>query len=268
VIEVVAHRGAGQRHVLPHAPPENTAEAFAWAWAAGARAAECDVHLTRDGAVVAFHDRTTRRTSDGDRTVRDSTLAELRALDVGAWKGFPGLRVPLLSDLISNAPDDRRLYIELKFPPAIVPPLAAVLRGVDPSRFPLITFGLDTAAAAKEALPEHDVLLLLEFVPDYPAGRWTAHAHEGPDWAPVVLPGDVDSVLRLVRERDLDGVDSSFALPPSLPRRLADEGLGCAVWTVNDAAMARDLVDLGVRVITTDDEPGMRAALVGSCVDC
>lgn len=264
MIEVVAHRGAGQRHVLPDAPPENTSEAFAHAWAAGVRAAEVDVHLTRDGAVVAFHDRSTERTSDGSRVLRESSFAELRTLDVGAWKGFPGLRIPLLQDLVAAVPSQARLFVELKSPPAIVPPLARLLRGVEPGRFPLITFGLDTAAAAKEVMPEHDVFLLLEFVPDYPAGRWAAQAHEGADWGKVTLPGDVDSVLRLVRERGLDGVDSSFVMPSSLPSRLREEGLGCAVWTVNDVPMALDLVRSGVPIITTDRwatlHEGLRAA--------
>lgn len=236
----------------PDAPPENTAEAFAWSWAQGCRAAEVDVHLTRDGAVVAFHDPTTDRCSNGSRIVRESSLAELQALDVGAWKGQPGLRMPLLEQIVDATPADARLFVELKFPPAIVPPLARVLAHVEPRRFPLITFGLDTAVAAKEALPDHDVLLLLEFVPDYPAGRWTAHAHEGPDWGKAVLPGDVDSVLKWVQERGLDGIDTSFVMPPSLPRRLSEAGLGCAVWTVNSVAMARDLVQLGVPIITTD----------------
>ena len=68
----------------------------------------------------------------------------------------------------------------------------------------------------------------------------------------------------MVRERGLDGVDAGFVMPPSLPRRLNEEGLGCAVWTVNTVPMAIDLVLAGVPIITTDRLPlirdGLRAA--------
>ncbi len=251
----------------PDSPPENTAEACAFAWSEGATAVEVDVHLSRDGAVVAFHDRTTERTSDAERVVRESTLAELQSMDVGAWKGSPGLKVPLLEDLVESTPDHGQLWIELKFPPSIVPPLARVLSGVDPARFPLITFGLDTAVAAKEALPDHDVLLLVEFAPDYPAGTWVARAHEGDDWGAVTLEGDVDSILELLVDRGLDGLDSSFAMPPSLPRRLAEADLRCACWTVNSVPMALDLIQQGMPAITTDRWDHLRDGLTAAGLD-
>jgi len=59
--------------------------AFERAVQLGAGFIETDLHLTRDARFVAIHDDTLERTSNGHGPVRDHTLVELRALDVGLW---------------------------------------------------------------------------------------------------------------------------------------------------------------------------------------
>ncbi len=76
---IIAHRGASGY------APENTMAAFERAVQLGAGFIETDLHLTRDARFVAIHDETLERTSNGRGPVRDHTLAELRALDVGKW---------------------------------------------------------------------------------------------------------------------------------------------------------------------------------------
>jgi len=56
---VVAHRGASGY------APENTMAAFRRAVEMGARFIETDLHLTRDARVVAIHDSTLDRTTNG-----------------------------------------------------------------------------------------------------------------------------------------------------------------------------------------------------------
>lgn len=85
---IVAHRGASKR------APGNTLPAFELAWKQGADAIEGDFRLTKDGHVVCIHDETIKRTAGADLNVAQSTLSELRKLDVGAWfdpafKGTP-----------------------------------------------------------------------------------------------------------------------------------------------------------------------------------
>jgi len=72
---IVAHRGAS------HDAPENTIPAFQLAWQQKADAIEGDFYLTRDNEIVCIHDRTTKRYSDRDLVVAESTLEELRQLD-------------------------------------------------------------------------------------------------------------------------------------------------------------------------------------------
>lgn len=72
------HRGASGE------APENTLEAYRRAIEDGAGYLELDVHATRDGHVVAIHDDTVDRTTDGSGEVRGFTLEELRRLDAGS----------------------------------------------------------------------------------------------------------------------------------------------------------------------------------------
>jgi len=107
---VVAHRGASAY------APENTLEAFDLACTLGAEVIELDVHLTGDGEVVVMHDERVDRTTDGLGEIASTTLAEIRALDAGAWFGeqFQGVRVPTLADVLERFAGRVLIDIELK----------------------------------------------------------------------------------------------------------------------------------------------------------
>lgn len=73
---IVAHRGASKE------APENTIPAFTLAWKQGADAVEGDFHLTADGYIVCIHDKDTKRVADRKLVVAESSLEDLRKLDV------------------------------------------------------------------------------------------------------------------------------------------------------------------------------------------
>jgi glycerophosphoryl diester phosphodiesterase len=116
-VVVQSHRGAG---VLS---PENSIEAFEIAWKLGT-IPEADLRTTKDGVIVAFHDNDFQRILPHaapefrKKGIQDLTWDEVRALDIGAWKGpqFRGQRVPRLTDVyrILQRRPSRRLYIDIK----------------------------------------------------------------------------------------------------------------------------------------------------------
>lgn len=122
----IGHRGAAGT------APENTLISFLRAKELGAQGCEFDVHRTKDGHLVVIHDPDLHRTTDGKGLIRDLTLAQIREVDAGAWKGeeFRGQRVPTLAELIDAYPD--LLFLELKAGsthyPGIESDLVAVLR--------------------------------------------------------------------------------------------------------------------------------------------
>jgi glycerophosphoryl diester phosphodiesterase len=265
-VQVVAHRGMGQGFVQKDAPPENTLPAFIEGWRL-VRACELDVHLTKDGQVIVIHDDSTNRTTNASWTVRERFAAELRSLDAGRWKAqkWAGTRLPLLEDVLGLMPDGCELFIELKDGPQVVPPAAELVRqSGKASSVALISFDVDTIMAAKEELPENDCLLIVVFEADYGNGRWNTLYDEGPGFRTVTKPFVIDDLIALVKQYDLNGIDASFALPPSLITRLNDEKLRSVVWTVDEPSIALDLVRLGVDTVTTDRPGPIRAALIAA----
>jgi len=230
-IEIIAHRGFSAR------APENTMAAIEAAISGGADAVEFDVHVSRDGEPVLFHDRTLERTTDGDGPLVDRALAELRSLDAGSWFGhdFVGERIPSLRHALERlAGWHGRVYPEVKgyrgeSDLAHMVDLAKVRGLADRTVF----ISLDWEAL--RLLRAYDRDLSIGFVIEA-AGR----VEEAFDRA----AGDPNALL--------DFRASLLLEDPALVERTLAERLDLAVWTVDDTADADRLLDLGVRRFTTN----------------
>lgn len=114
---VVAHRGDSANY------PENTLPAFISASKMDIDIIETDVHLTKDGELVIWHDDTLERNTNGTGTLESHTLEELKALDAGytfttdGGKTFPfrgkGVQLCTLDEALKACPDSR-FNIDLK----------------------------------------------------------------------------------------------------------------------------------------------------------
>lgn len=108
----IGHRGYSSVY------PENTLLALEELFKRGVKYTEVDVSLTSDNVYVLFHDAPSiYRTSNGSGNIREKTLAELRQLDAGAWKGeqFIGLKIPTLIEALQLAEKyDAHLYLDTK----------------------------------------------------------------------------------------------------------------------------------------------------------
>lgn len=100
---ILAHRGASK------AAPENTHKAFALAYEMGADGIEFDVYQMPANSVI-IHDRWLDRTTNGTGLVVDQAHEYLCTLDAGA-----GESIPLLTEVIQQAPKDAILNIEIKY---------------------------------------------------------------------------------------------------------------------------------------------------------
>jgi glycerophosphoryl diester phosphodiesterase len=234
---VVAHRGASA------VAPENTLAAFRTAIATGARAAECDVRLSADGAVVVMHDATLDRTTDGTGPVAERTLAELRTLDAGVWRGpaFAGEPIPELGELLALVAGRLTLFVELKDGDDLEPRVAAVLAShTHHDDVVVISFDADRLARAKVLLPTVPTMLL---------GRRRARH------APLALVETAVAVHAAAVGVEHEGIDDQFIAAAHAA------GLGVYAWTVNDGEGARRLATLGVDGVITDHPDRITAAL-------
>ncbi len=109
-IFVAAHRGWCEEY------PENTMEAFRAAVELGVDQIETDIRVTHDGELVLIHDATVDRTTNGTGKVCDKTLAELRSLDAGSYKGeqFRGAKIPTLREFMESVKDHPTLTLDLE----------------------------------------------------------------------------------------------------------------------------------------------------------
>jgi glycerophosphoryl diester phosphodiesterase len=109
---IIAHRGDSA------ARPENTLAAFRQALAVGADLVEMDVQLTKDGQVVVLHDVTVNRTTDGNGSVREMTLAEVKKLEAGYPSRFgpqyKGERIPTLGEALEALRGKKKVLVEIK----------------------------------------------------------------------------------------------------------------------------------------------------------
>jgi glycerophosphoryl diester phosphodiesterase len=113
---IMAHRGDSANF------PENTMASMESAVKIGVDVLETDVHLTKDGEFVLFHDEDIQRTTGEQGTIRDRTLEELRQIDLGETftidgESFPfsgkGLRVLTLREVFKAFPQ-MRFNIDMK----------------------------------------------------------------------------------------------------------------------------------------------------------
>lgn len=108
--KVWAHRGASAY------APENTLEAFLLAAEQGADGVELDVQLTKDGEMVVVHDEEIDRVSDGSGFVKDYTLAELKILNFNkTHPEYQDVKIPTLREVYEALkPTGMTINVELK----------------------------------------------------------------------------------------------------------------------------------------------------------
>lgn len=239
--------------------PENTLEAFENAVALGFRYLETDLHMTRDGAIVCFHDATVDRTTDGTGRVCDHTLEELRALDPGYrftnGQGFPfrgkGLRVPTLEEALALHPDVR-LNVDIK--QAAPSMIDALWREID---------RLDAHERLLVASVEDE--LVHRFRASRPNKRLpTSTGKRG------VLRFWIGARTGLARfERygyDALQVPATYRGLTVVDRAFVDEahahGLHVHVWTIDERDQMQRLLDLGVDGLMTDRPDVLKDVLV------
>jgi len=109
-LQVMAHRGAMGM------APENTAQALEASIADTVEWVDVDVRTTSDGHYILFHDDVIKCDVDEAGRVRDLTLAEVRAVDVGSpfARRFAGRRVLTLAEGLTLARGRVNLRLDCK----------------------------------------------------------------------------------------------------------------------------------------------------------
>ena len=234
---IVAHRGAS------HDAPENTLPAFELAWEQGIDAIEGDFQLTRDGEIVCIHDKTTKKVSNQNLVVSQSTLKELRQLDVGSWFGkkWKGTPIPTLAEVLHTVPDTKYIFIEIKSGPEILPKLFQELRRsqLRPEQVRILSFHAEVIFEFKRNMPGVKAFLLSMFKKDQSTGQ---------------TEPTVDDILEMLRLAQADGLslEAHSSVNTAFVRRILDAGYEYHVWTVDNVRTAKKFQNLGAMSIMTN----------------
>ncbi|GEL04595.1 glycerophosphodiester phosphodiesterase family protein [Rummeliibacillus stabekisii] len=107
---ILAHRGASSM------APEHTLAAYNKAVDLGTDYIEIDLRMTKDDRLIAIHDNTVNRTTNGKGDVRSLTLKEIKELDAGSWfdKKYSKERVPTIEEIFDKYGDKTNYYIETR----------------------------------------------------------------------------------------------------------------------------------------------------------
>lgn len=222
-----AHRG-GTEHA-----PENSHAAFASAVAMGCRYLETDVRATRDGVAVIHHDATLDRTTDSTGTIRQMPWAQVRQARIGGQHP-----ISRLDDLLGDFPDVT-VNLDIKDASVIGPLLDALRRTASFDRVCLTSFSTARLNAVRRHIPD---TVATSAGPREVAAVYAA-SRVGRSSAPRLGATRLQIPERAYRRTLLDDRFLSATRAWGLP---------IDVWTVNDPADMKRLLDLGVDGIMTD----------------
>lgn len=205
---------------------------------------ETDVHLSRDGQVVAFHDRILDRATDRVGRIRDLTWAQISRAKIGG-----AASIPLLIDILRSWPTVK-LNIDAKSPEVVLP-LAHLLRQEQAlDRVCLAAFSDSRLARLRRMLGPR----VCTSMGPREIGLLRMASYSRRRASLLRLRGDCAQVPLRVGRRNL--VDARFVE--------VCHGLGkkVHVWTVDEPLEMKRLLSLGVDGIITDRPDVLRELLI------
>jgi glycerophosphoryl diester phosphodiesterase len=237
-----AHRGGALES------PENTWESFGHAYELGYRYMETDVHATRDGIVVTFHDEDLQRTAGRTGVVREMSWAELDEVRLAG-----GERVPRLDELMAAWPDVR-WNLDAKHDSVVGPLIETIHRGSALRRVCVTSFSDRRVARLRRALGDDACSAM---------GAFAVAALRLASLSPSHIPSGLADRLAAYGAAQIPIRRGPL---PLVDRRLIETahsmGLQVHVWTVDDEATMDRLLGLGVDGIMTDRPTALREVLV------
>ena len=229
----MAHRGFDRDGL------ENSMRAFEAAVALGYRYVETDVHATRDGVLLAFHDASLDRVTDRRGEIPELSWREVSRARIGGLEP-----VPQLEDLLGTWPD-LRVNIDIKSSGAILPLARVIERTRAHDRVCVASFSDQRRQAA---------LMRLTRPVTTSAGQTTAARFR----AAAALPHLVRTPVLARVMRGVHGLQVPVrhagieVVTPSTIEAAHEVGVFVHVWTVNDVPEMTRLLDLGVDGLVTD----------------
>jgi len=239
-VQRVAHRGGSRL------APENTLAAFRNALTLPIDAVELDVHMSRDGHAVVFHDYTVDERTNGHGNILDLDFAYLRSLNAAAH--FPGgwpepQQIPTLREVLDLANGKVQVYIEIK---------PSKRDGV-PGRYPNIAESVIDEVRSVDMLDQVLIIsfdwFVLPLVKSLEPTLETGALVSNDVWA----SGDLKILLEQVTALGCNWINMDRKLfADDMPAVVHEHGFKLGLWTVNTVDEMRRFAAVGVDSLTSD----------------
>jgi glycerophosphoryl diester phosphodiesterase len=207
----------------------------------GYRYIETDVHATRDGKLVAFHDATLDRVTDGAGRIAELPWADVRHARVRGEEP-----VPLFEELLDSFPEVR-WNVDIKAEPALHPLLNVIARA---SAWDRVCVGSFSEARVIRAQRLAGPRLATSY-----GTRGVLNLRLRSWGVPAALRRSAVAAQVPEAQSGIQVVDPRFV------RAAHARGLQVHVWTINEADRMHRLLDLGVDGIMTDHIDTLRKVM-------
>lgn len=241
----VAHRGASG-----HAP-EHTLLAYDLGKDMKGDYIEIDLQMTKDGELIAMHDETLDRTTNGSGLVKDYTLEEIKKLDAGssfnekypelARDEYVGLKVPTLEEVIQKFGKNARYYIETKSPevyPGMEEKLLEIL-----NKYKLTGPNVPSNKVIIQSFSPESLKIVHDLNPNIPLVQLLWYDEEA-----TITDAELEEykAYSIGLGMNFDRIDEAYV------QKVREHGLLIHPYTVNEKEDMRKLLDWGVTGMFTN----------------
>lgn len=236
----VSHRGASAY------APEHTIASYDMGEKMHGDYIEIDLQMTKDGHLIAMHDVTLDRTTNGTGSVKDYTLNEIKQLDAGSWFNekypyaskaeYEGLKVPTLEEVFKEFGKNNSYYIETKSPDVYPGMEKELLRLVDKykinkEKLLVQSFSSESLKVMNELDPSIKLVQLISY---------KANAEI------------TDAEIKEIKQYAMGIGPNHTYLNEEYVQKVVNSGLELHPYTVNDKERMKQLINWGVTGMFTN----------------
>ncbi len=226
---IIGHRGFNGEYV------ENTRESFLKALELGADGIELDVHLSKDGEVIVFHDFDLKRMTGENGYVFQYTLAELKEMKILDKHEIPTLE-EVIDDLIAyKKQNNKKLYLNVEFKAG-----SQMYEGVEERVMKICYERLAVEEVIFSSFDHQALVKIKELDERALTGVLTAAALVNP-W------NYVDSIKGDYYH------PNCMTLTPMVLEGMFKNRLPINTYTVNDPKIGKQLIEAGIHMVITDE---------------
>jgi glycerophosphoryl diester phosphodiesterase len=239
-IENVSHRGASGY------APEHTIISYQMGEKMHGDYIEIDLQMTKDGQLIAMHDETVDRTTDGTGSVKDFTLDEIKELDAGSWfnekypesakDDYEGLQVPTLEEIFQKFGKNASYYIETKSPEIYPGMEKELLRLVD-------KYDINKKTLLVQSFSPKSLQIMHELDPSVKLVQLISYK----SYATIT-----DGEIAAIKDYAIAVGPNHTYLNEEYIQKVVNSGLEIHPYTVNDKERMKQLIDWGVTGMFTN----------------